>query len=126
MKNKNSLDKKIIDRVYQYEKKRTLLTVFKYFFFITIFLIFLIILLTIIYNTLKEQETLDLFDIFQENYVVIKSYIWDVLQLVYEESPKFLIVLTLSFFVLLLLMLFLLKKNFNKIRNRIKSIKNRS
>lgn len=112
MKNKNSLDKKIIDRVYQYEKKRTLLTVFKYFFFITIFLIFLIILLTIIYNTLKEQETLDLFDIFQENYVVIKSYIWDVLQLVYEESPKFLIVLTLSFFVLLLLMLFLLKKNF--------------
>ncbi len=117
-----SLEKIILKKVYGYEAKRTYKTIFILWaaFFVAQFLIVLIS--SSIYSILKDQQTLDLLQIFNEDFEIIRENIIDVLYAFYTESPQ----LLLSLFIILVLtvfgIIFFVIKNFRKIKNRLKSV----
>lgn len=118
------LEKEILKKVYKYEAKRTykmILTLWMGFIFVQFFIV---ITASALYQTLREQQTLDLLQLFGENIEVIKDNIADVLYTFYIESPQ----LLLFIFIILLLtifgIIFFVIKNFKKIKNRLTSINN--
>lgn len=123
MKNKEDLEQKIIESVYKYEAKRTFWSVLKHIFLILFSFFVLIFSISSILVLLKEQQTLDLFELFQEDSEVVKTYFFDALSVFYEELPKFLSILTIFSLFLLTLVVFFLIKNFSKIKNRFFAIK---
>lgn len=117
-------EKEILKNVYKYEAKRT------YKMILTIWIIFIVAQFLIVitgsalYDILKQQQTLDLLQIFNENFEVIRDNIGDVLYTFYVESPQLLVLLfgvvLLTFFGIILFVI----KNFRKIKNRISSMNN--
>ena len=117
-----TIEKKIIKKVYQYETKRIAVE----FVFKTISLIFLvfsvIIIGQVIIEILKEQKTLDIFELFSEDSEVIRKYFFDTFYILYLEVPKVLLILWLLFFAFLSLLTLTLVRNFTKIKNRVISL----
>lgn len=115
-------EKEIIKKVYDYEEKRTGLMLLKYSVFGIVFLILSVLNLQIIYLILKQQYTLDLFDLFNQDLEIIKNYLGDVLLTFFEELPKTELVLLVVFLFILFLIVLLFVKNLPKIKNRLASI----
>jgi hypothetical protein len=117
-----NLEKNILKKVYKYEAKKTYKTILILWaiFFLAQFLIF--ILGSTLYHVLKQQETLDLLDLFNENFEIIKENFFDVLYVFYVESPHFLLFAFISVLLGLLATLFFGIKNFRKIKKRLSAI----
>lgn len=120
--NNKKLENKIIEKIYRIEKKSTVLTVLKYLFFISIFLSLVIFFVSSTLSILKDQQTLDLLDLFNENIDVIQKYLSEVISTLIEEMPKFYIFASIFFIIFLSLTIFFLSKSFKKIKNKIFSI----
>lgn len=123
MKNNiENLNQKIMKALYAHEKKRTFLDILKYLLLtLGLFIIIFFLVLNIVV-ILNEQKTFDLFDLFSEDSVIIKMYFFDVASVFLEELPKTLTILVFFSLSLLALILYFLKKNFTKIKNRLFSI----
>lgn len=119
---RKKLEEKILKKVYRFEAKRTLSEIsLKSIAFIFLGLA-IFIFGSILYEILKEQKTFDLFEIFSEDFEVIKKYFFDNVSLIFFEMPKALLIIIfflISFFIFLLLTMI---KNFKKIKNRVKSL----
>ncbi len=117
------LEKNIVKNVYGYEAKRTYKTVFTVWAIFMVAQFLIVILGSYIYQILKEQQTLDLLQLFTEDIDIIKENIADVAYTMYVESPQVLLLL----FIILLLTVFgiiiFVIKNFKKIKNRFGAIK---
>lgn len=120
----NNLNNKIINKVYSYETKRTfgqiIFIVFLSLFSLTAFLL----IGSIIKSILIEQNTFDFFEILNQNIEVIRKFLLDDLFVFFAEMPKALIFIFLSFFILLIYIIFCIVKNFKKNKNKVKSIIN--
>lgn len=120
---KQALDKEIISGVYDFEKKRTISGVIRYIFFILLFSIITISCLVITYSILKEQQTLDLLDLFFEDKEIIAQYLGDVLNIFYIEMPKEWVLILLISVLLLCVSLFIILKKSSVIKNRLQTLR---
>ena len=119
---KQPLEEEILKKVYKYEAKRTYKMIL--FLWIGFFLVqfFVIITTSALYHTLKEQQTLDLFQLMWEDFEIIKENFADVLYTFSVEAPlgllfSFLLLLSIIFGIIIFVF-----KNYKKIKNRIASI----
>jgi len=116
------LEKKIIEKAYQYETKRTISELFVKLFLLVLSLFSGLIIAQAIITVYIAQQTLDLLQIFSEDIEVIRNYFGDVLQTFYEETPKDLLVLLVIIIIFGFGILLTIFQNFGKIKNRIRSI----
>ncbi len=116
------LENSIIDNIYRMEYKRTILRVLKYIIsFLILFLTSIFVGISI-FNILSEQKTFDLLELFRENMEIITGNLPEVISTFITELPAELTITFVIFIILTLLTLFLIIHNFEKIKNRIKSI----
>lgn len=120
----NSLEKKILNEVYSFEKRRTFLMISKYALVIAGVGYFFYITLNMLLRFLNPQIR-DILSLFKEDSEVVVNNIGDVIVTLYEYAPKELLILIAVCIVVLLIGLILLILNFRKIKNRIKSITRR-
>lgn len=116
---KPNLEEKIIKKVYQFEERRTISALFKYFLAILTFLLLSFFSLQVFVSILNEQQTFDLLELFKEDFETIKNYFGDVLATFYEELPKQEFLVFLFFLVILAFVLLLFTKNYQRIKNRL-------
>jgi hypothetical protein len=123
MINKNKpLDDQIIEKIYKFEQKRTYLTLVRYAICFIVFLSLFLFGLFTTYSILEHQQTLDVLDLFTQPISVIRENIYDVIDILYIESPKMNILVAIGSFVLLLLTLRYIIKNKDKRLKKIKKI----
>lgn len=117
------LEKKILKKVYAFETKRTVTELIIKIGSICIVIIAGVFVVSSLIRQLVEQQSLDMFQIFQEDREIIRQYLGDVLNTFYQELPKneamWSIILTILFIFLVLIFI----HNFEKISNRIKALK---
>lgn len=116
------LENKIVKKVYVMETKRTLLEIVIRSAFIILLAVFSIFLVADIINILVEQQTLDMFQLFQENQEVIRRYFGEVMSTFYIEAPKLEIGFTIVLMLVVVALILLFMKNFGKIKNKIHAI----
>ncbi len=116
------LENSIIDNIYRMEFKRTILRVLKYFIsFLFLFLTSIFVGISI-FNILSEQKTFDILELFREDMEIITNNLPEVLSTFITELPADLTIAFVIFIILTLITLILIIINFEKIKNRIKSI----
>jgi hypothetical protein len=118
----NILKTKIIKKIYQEETKNLSLHLFAWAVFFILSFFFLILVYQTIFEILNEQESLNLIKILTEDFDVFRYYFFTNLISFYQEMPKLLVFILILSAVVLLNLLMLLRKNFNKIKNKIISI----
>ena len=122
MKKNNSLEEKVMKKIYFLETRKTLMeTVIK-----TLILIVLIlnlwIFFDIFFSLLKEQKTFDLLSLLKEDLEVIRRYFFDNLNIFFLEIPKVILAIFLLLILLLFLFILKLKKRCIIIKNKIISL----
>jgi hypothetical protein len=118
----NILKTKIIKKIYQEETKNLSLHLLAWAVFFILSFFFLILVYQTIFEILNEQESLNLIKILTEDFDVFRYYFFTNLISFYQEMPKLLVFILILSAVVLLNLLMLLRKNFNKIKNKIISI----
>lgn len=118
----SKLEKKILKKVYSFETKQTLSQLILRLLLMVSLTTIAILFVTIVMDELREQQTLDMLEIFNENYVIIKENIMEVLTTFFQELPMIetLFIALIVFIFLVLFLKFIL--NFTKIKNKIQAI----
>lgn len=117
-----SLDQKIISKIYSYETKKTFTRIILWVFLAIFFLILSVFLGTVIWGLLIEQESFDFLAILNQDIEVIEKFLVDNLFVFFAEIPKTLIIVFIVIIVLLLFIIYSMIKNYKKNKNKIKSI----
>ena len=116
------LEKEILKKVYGYEAKKTYQTILIVWIIFMVLQFFVVLIGGALYAVWKEQQTLDLFQLFGEDFDVIRENIMDVLYVFYIESPQLLLFSFVSVLLGLLATIFFTVRNFKKIKNKLSSI----
>lgn len=116
------LEKKILDKVYRFEIKRTLAEITLRLFSIIAATTLLLVMVYGLIQQLLEQQTFDVFRLFGEDTETIRANIKDVIETLYYEVPKDQVLMTVFFFVILFALVLLLLNNSRRIKNNIKSL----
>lgn len=124
MKNQNNLERKILRKIYSWEIKKVVFSILIKTLLIFVALIVLLTTVGLTFFSITELKSLDFFNLFQEDFEVVKKYFFDALYVFLLEIPKE--YLLIIFITLILLVFIFLKifKNYYKIRNKIKSFIN--
>ncbi len=123
MSKDNKLQQKILKEVYSFERKRTKFWIIKYLLITFLTLTGLLLVLITTLEVLNKQRTLDVLEIFQQDFDIINSYWQDALSTIIEETPVDSEIELLFLVIVLIILIILLAKNFRKIRNRLSAIK---
>ncbi len=116
------LENKILKRIYNFEKRRTIWDIIKYFFLVLIGSSVVVYLVYKILSIYYEQQTLDLLVLFREDFETIRENISDVISTFYHEAPLELFGLLILFTLFLVFVLLFTIKNMDKIKRRIKAL----
>lgn len=116
------LENKIIDKVYRFETKKTVLEILVRICSVIGISVFVVFIGQSIYLLLMQQETLDLLDLFQEDFEIIKNYFFDTAITFFDELPKFQLTIFIIGFMLLFLLILKLILNFSKIKLKTQSL----
>ena len=116
------LERKIIKGVYFFETRQTLLQLIIRLLAIISFSLGGILLGVIIVQELRQQQTLDIFEIFFEDLIIIRENIGEVMATFFLEAPVVEIVLVI--FALIATSFLVLKfiQNFSRVKNKVNSI----
>lgn len=117
------LQKKILKKVVSWEKKQIILFLFKTFFFFLIVFFILFFIFRKIIKILNTFQSWVVFEIFFENFEVLRRYGKEVLYTLYLEIPKLWIILLL---IGILILLWWIKNSLlkiKKVKNKIISLK---
>ena len=116
------LERKIIKGVYFFETRQTLLQLIIRLLAIISFSLGGILLGVIIVQELRQQQTLDIFEIFFEDLIIIRENIGEVITTFFLEAPVVEIVLVI--FALIATSFLVLKfiQNFSRVKNKVNSI----
>lgn len=117
-----NLEDKILKKVYQFEANRTLFLISLELVSILLLVLALVVFGQVIIEILVEQKTLDLFQLFGEDFEAIRRYFFDTVYILYLEVPKILLLFWLLFLASLSFLTLTLVKNFSKIKNRVVSL----
>ncbi len=118
----SKLDDKIINKVYNFETKRTGKNVLLTAILFVVVIFSVITAFQIMLEEVLAEKSLDMLDIFQEDIEVIKMYYGEALHVIYDSVPKFHLIIFISGSIIILFLLILTIFNFSRIRNRIRSI----
>lgn len=121
---KNTLEKKIIRRVYLFEKTRTKRFLIYIVLSILVSSFLALLLFMAILKILKQQQTLALFELFREDFGIIRMYFFDTIITIYEELPQSLVALFLIVLFLPIAIFYIFVRNYKKIKNKVTSFKN--
>jgi len=116
------LEEKIIKKIYRIETKKTVGQIINEAVLIIIMTLASMFMFSVIVEILNEQTSFDLFDFLRDDFETIRSYFVNNLLLFVQELPFPLIYI---FFALLLILIWLICisfKNYNKVKNKLISI----
>ena len=116
------LEKKILKKVYSFETKDTLTNISLRLILMTGLTILVILFLTLTFEELNQQQTLDIFEIFYEDFIIFKENIFEVATTLFGELPIIEAFFSLAITVILFFLLIKFIYNFVKIKNKIYSI----
>ena len=114
------LEDKIIDRVYVFETKKTLLSAVIKIVSIGMLVIATSTFALVIIETLNEKETFSVIDIFQENLQAVHTYLLDVVYVFFVEIPKLHALFFIVGLFVLVAVLWVFVKNMTRIRNKVR------
>lgn len=120
----DKLEKNILDSIYKLERKKTIAWVIKYSVIVTFLLLALFSFIDILFQIFKEQETLDVLSLFEQDIEIIRMYFFEIISTVFEETPADLFIAIIVVFTLIITAGFVVIKNFRKTLNKIKSMVN--
>jgi hypothetical protein len=118
---KNTLQKKILKKIYYYEIKKTSLVFFLTILFYLLGGLFLYLLFSIFFEILNDQKTFDLLNFFSEDFEVVKKYFFENVVVFYFELPKALLLLILILILLFIFLSIKIIKEWRIYKNKIKS-----
>lgn len=116
------LEEKIIKKIYKMETKKTVEQVIGEVISIIIITLSAVFIFSIIIEVLNDQASFDLFDFFRDDFEIIKANFFNNSLLFIQELPLPLTYILISLLLLLVWLLFIFIKNFNRIKNKIISI----
>ena len=116
------LEDKIIKKIYRIETKKTFSQILSEMFLLISIIFSSIFIFSVIIEILNEQASFDLFDFFRDDLEIIKDYFFDNSLLFIQELPLPLVYILIGLLLFLIWLLFILIKNYNKIKNRLISI----
>ena len=117
-----TLEDKIINRIFRYEARKTILTLVVEFLAILFLILAVIITGQVIFEILNEQQSFDFFQLFGENFEVVKKFFFDTVYIFYLQLPKILVLFWLLFLSGLCFLILTSIKNFTRIKNKINSL----
>lgn len=116
------LEDRIIKKIYRIETEKTVGQVVSEAALIILILFSSIFIFSVIVEILNEQASFDLFDFLRDDFEIIKNYFISNSLLFIQELPLPLIYILIGLLLLLIWLVSLLIKNFNKIKNKLISI----
>jgi uncharacterized BrkB/YihY/UPF0761 family membrane protein len=116
------LEKKILEKVYRFETKRTFIEIVLRLLSILTAIILLLTMFNSLIVQLLQQKTFDVFQLFKEDSETILTNIKDILETLYYEVPKEQILTIILFVIILFVLILLLLNNSQRIKNNIKSL----
>ncbi|MFA6017151.1 MAG: hypothetical protein WC744_03630 [Patescibacteria group bacterium] len=116
------LEDKIIKKIYRIETKKTIGQIISEVFLIVLIVFSSMFIFSVIVEILNEQASFDLFDFLRDDFETIKYYFLNNSLLFIQELPLPLIYILIGLLLLLIWLVYLLIKNFNKIKNKLISI----
>ncbi len=119
---KPAIERKIIEAMYRYEATHTVMTLILKLFGIVLSVLLVLFSGQILIEILEEEKTLDMFDLFKEDQIVIRKYFFDTMITFYQETPKIFVVLAVVGCVSFCIVAYTLVRNFPKIKNRVRAI----
>lgn len=117
------LEKTILKKVYSFETKRTITELMVEIGSICLVITAGIFVVSNLIRQLIEQQSLDMFQIFQEDREIVSQYLGDILNTFYQELPKNEVLLGIIFIILFIFLVLIFIHNFERISNRIKALK---
>ena len=116
------LEKKIIDSVYVYETRRTVLTVVGHFIVLLCSIGVIIMSIVLMIQEIRYQDGISLLTLIIDDFETFRLYIFDVLYVIFYDFPKIIFVLFGVASFMFGLVLCVLVRNADILRNRIISI----
>jgi hypothetical protein len=116
------LEDKIIKKIYRIETEKTFGQIISEAILIVLITLSSIFIFSIIVEILNEQTSFDLFDFLRDDLEIIKDNFFNNFLLFIQELPLPLIYILIGLLLLLIWLLFVSVKNFNKIKNKLVSI----
>ena len=116
------LEKKILKKIYFFETQQTFLQLFLRILAMVSFFLAGIIWIYYIVQELIYQQTLDVFEIFREDLVIIRENFWEVAGIFTEEAPILEIMLAIGTLVISVYLIVKFIVNFVKIKNKLNSL----
>lgn len=113
------LEKKILDKVYQFETKKTVSQIISEILGLVTVIFFGYIFISLFIDQIFQLGTFDLLGNFFDDWEVVNKYLTDTVFIIFEETPKELLLLIFIYLVILVILIYLFFKNFVKIRNRL-------
>lgn len=113
------LESKIINKIYKLETKKTLSQIFGEIIFTILIILSSVFIFSIIIEILNEQGSFGLLEFYRSDLEIIKYYLiqntWSFIQ----ELPFPLVCILILLVVAFILLIYILFKNFNKIKNKL-------
>lgn len=116
------IEKEIIKKVYVFETKRTIFELILRLIIIIGAISIGLIFGQLLFAQLNEQQTLDVFQILNEDIQIIKEYWADAVFIIFEETPKDILLIIILSFVIFILAILTLIANFEKIKAKFRSL----
>ncbi len=118
----SKLEDNIINKIYRIETKKTIGQIISEAILIILIFLSSLFIFSVIVEILNEQSSFDLFDFFRDDFETIKNYVFNNSLLFIQELPLPLIYILIGLLLLLIWLLYIFIKNFNKIKNKLVSI----
>lgn len=113
------LEKKILKEVYSFESKQTLLKIIFRLIAVISFTSGVILLLGVISESLNQQKTFSIFELFFEDLEIIRENIWDLVNIFMYEAPIYEILTVFIIIVILIILFIKFVINFTRIKNKL-------
>jgi len=116
------LEDKIIKKIYRIETEKTIGRIIGEVALISFIILSSVFIFSIIVEILNEQASFDLFDFLRDDFEVIKNNLFNNSLLFIQELPQLLTYILIGLLLLLIWLLYILLKNFSKIKNKLVSL----
>ncbi|MFA6533154.1 MAG: hypothetical protein WCT22_04125, partial [Patescibacteria group bacterium] len=110
------LEEKIIKKIYKIETEKTVGQIISEAVLIIFIVLSSIFIFSVIVEILNEQASFDLFDFLKDDFEIIRGNFFNNSLLFFQELPLPLIYILIGLILLLVWLLYILVRNFNKIK----------
>ena len=116
------LEDKIIKKIYRMEAKKTIKQIISEVVLVIAITLSVVFIFSVIVEVLNDQASFDLFDFLRDDFEIIQANFLNNSLLFIQELPLPLTYILISLLLLLVWLLYIFVKNYNKIKNKIVSI----